>query len=126
MAILFNSFMYFPTLGPLLGPRPWHWLPICIYRPWPQLCIYLPSRQIFIYRPGQSRAWTCIYQCLPPICIYWPWSTIFITVLSICIYLLIYSSSSDSGNISNSSNFLGLDNTNISMPILAWRANLGV
>ena len=66
MAILFNSFMYFPTLGPLLGPRPWHWLPICIYRPWPQLCIYLPSRQIFIYRPGQSRAWTCIYQRRPP------------------------------------------------------------
>ena len=55
---------------------------------------------------------------VPPICIYWPWPTIFITVLWFCIYLLIYSSSSGSSNISNSSNFLGLDNTNISMPIL--------
>ena len=54
----------------------------------------------------------------PPICIYWPWPTIFITLLWICTYPLIYSSSSGSSNISNSSNFLGLDITNISMSIL--------
>ena len=55
---------------------------------------------------------------VPPICIYWPWPTICITVLWIWIYLLICNSSSDNSNISNSSNFFGLDNTNISMPIL--------
>ena len=39
----------------------------------------------------------------PTICIYWPLPTIFITVLWICIDLLIYSSSSGSSIISNSS-----------------------
>ena len=54
-----------------------------------------------------------------PICIYWPWPTICITLLWICIYLLICSSSSGSSNISNSSNFFRLDNTNICMPVLS-------
>ena len=72
---------------------------------------YLPA----LVSPEPGLAYTNL---VPPICIYWPWPTIFITVLWFCIYLLIYSSSSGSSNISNSSNFLGLDNTHISMPIL--------
>ena len=72
---------------------------------------YLPA--LFSSKPGLADT-----NLVPPICIYWPWPTIFITVLWICIYLLIYSSSSGSSNINNSSNFLGLDNTHISMPIL--------
>ena len=72
---------------------------------------YLPA--LFSSKPGLADT-----NLVPPICIYWPWPTIFITVLWICIYLLIYSSSSGSSIISNSSNFLGLHNTNISMPIL--------
>ena len=72
---------------------------------------YLPA----LVSPEPGLAYTNL---VPPICIYWPWPTIFIIVLWFCIYLLIYSSSSGSNNISNSSNFLGLDNTHISMPIL--------
>ena len=96
-----SGHLYFLAPGLLLGPQSWP--PICIYR------------------PCQSGAWACIYQHCPPpppICIYWSCPTIFITALWICIYLLIYSSSSASSNISNRSNFLGLDNVNISMPIL--------
>ena len=72
---------------------------------------YLPA----LVSPEHGLAYTNL---VPPICIYWPWPTIFITVLWFCIYLLIYSSSSGSSNIGNSSNFLGLDNTNISIPSL--------
>ena len=99
------------------------YLGICISRPpaqtlAPNLCLpalapnfYLPA--LVSLKPGLADT-----NLVPPICIYWPWPTIFITVLWICIYLLIYSSSSGSSIISNSSNFLGLHNTNISMPIL--------
>ena len=127
--------MYFLASGPLLGPQPWHWspiciyrpwLPICIYRPWSQLCIYRPWPQIFIYRPWSVQSLDLHIPTSSPQFVFTGPGLIFITALSICIYLLIYSSSSGSGSISNSSNFLGLDNTNISMPILAWRANLGV
>ena len=109
--------------------------PICIYRPTrqfaftgsgsqfvftnpgPKFVFTGPCPKFLFTGPGQSGAWACIYQLVPPICIYWLWPTIFIAVLWICIYLLICSSSCGSSNISNSSNFLGLDNTNISMPI---------
>ena len=82
--------------------------------------LYLPTLTLNFYlsplvSPELGLAYTNL---VPPICIYWPWPTIFITVLWFCIYLLIYSSSSGSSNISNSSNFLGLDNTHISTPIL--------
>ena len=114
------------------GPRPSAWPPalapnLCLPALAPNLYLmtltpnlylqalapnfYLPA----LVSPEHGLAYTNL---VPPICIYWPWPTIFITVLWFCIYLLIYSSSSGSSNISNSSNFLGLDNTNISMPIL--------
>ena len=79
------------------------------YLPTLALNFYLPA----LVSPEHGLAYTNL---VPPICIYWPWPTNFITVLWFCIYLLIYSSSS--GSSSNSSNFLGLDNTHISMPIL--------
>ena len=59
----------FPAPGPLLGPRPWPWPPICIYRPWPPICNYRPWPPICIYQPWPSifiyRPWPP-----PPICIY--------------------------------------------------------
>ena len=86
--------------------------------PVPQF-VFTDSSPKFVFTgPSQSGAGLAYTNIAPLICIYWPWRTIFITVLWICIYLLIFSSSSDSNNISNSSNFLGLDNINISMPIL--------
>ena len=72
---------------------------------------YLPA----LVSPEPRLAYTNL---APPVCIYWPWSKISISVLWFCIYHLIYNSSSGSGNITNSSNFLELGNTNISMPIL--------
>ena len=82
--------------------------------------LYLPTLAPNFYlralvNPEPGLAYTNL---IPQICIYWPCPTIFITMLWICIYLLIYSGSSGYSNISNSSNFLGLENTNISMPIL--------
>ena len=104
--------------------RPWppicvyrSWPPICIYRPWPPICIWHPWLPICIYRLWSIRS-LGLYNLVPPICIYWSLPTIIITVLWICIYLLFYSSSSGSNNISHSSNFLGLDNTNITMAVL--------
>ena len=86
--------------------------------PVPQF-VFTDSSPKFVFTgPSQSGAGLAYTNIAPLICIYWPWPTIFITVLWICIYRLIFSSSSDSNNISNSSNFLGLDNINISMPIL--------
>ena len=99
---------YLPALAPNL------YLPVLVpnlYLPTLARNFYLPT----LVSPEPGPAYTNL---VPPICIYWPWPTIFITVQWFCIYLLIYSSSSDSSNISNSSNFLGLDNTHISVPIL--------
>ena len=121
-----TPFAWFPTPGSLLGPRPWPpalahnlYLPalapnLCLptlapnlYLPAlaPNLCLpalapnfYLPA----LVSPKPGLADTSL---VPPIWIYWPWPTIFITVLWICI-------------ICNSSNFLGLHNTNSSMSIL--------
>ena len=91
--------LYLPTLAPNL------------YLPALALNFYIPA----LVSPEPRLAYTNL---VPSICIYCPWPTVFINVLWICIYLLIYSSSSGSSIISNSSNFLGLHNTNISMPIL--------
>ena len=81
--------------------------------------LYLPTLAPNFYLPAlvSPKPGLADTNLVPPICIYWPWPTIFITVLWICIYLLIYSSSSGSSIISNS-NFLGLHNTNISVSIL--------
>ena len=118
--------LYLPALAPIL----------CLPALAPNLCLtvlapnlYLPTLPPNLYLPALSPNFylpalvspelgLAYTNLVPPICIYWPWPTIFITVLWICIYLLIYSSSSGSSNISNSNNFLGLDNTHISMPIL--------
>ena len=95
---------YLPALAPNLHYQPW--LPICIYRPWPKFAYARPefaytnlvsSICISIYGPGlqlyyRSRAW-------------------------ICIGLTIGSSCSSSSN-SSSSNFFGISNTNICVPIL--------
>ena len=82
--------------------------------------LYLPALALNFYTPAlvSPRPGLACTNLDPPICIYWPWPTIFVTVLWICIYPLIYSSSTGSSNISNSSNLFGLDNTNISMLIL--------
>ena len=108
--------LYLPTLAPNLC------LPVLA----PNLYLtaltpnfYLPA----LVSPEPGLAYTNL---VPPICIYWPWPTIFITVLWICIYLLIYSSSSGSSNISNSSNFLGLDNTKYANFGKLGKANLSV
>ena len=76
-----------------------------------------PGSKFLFTRLGQSEAWACRYQSCPPNLYLLALAYDFITVLWICIYLLIYSSSSGSSIISNG-NFLGLHNTNISMPIL--------
>ena len=117
------------------GPRPSAWLrPSALatnfYLPAlaPNLCLpalapnfYLPALAPNFYLPALASpepglAYTNL---VPPICICWPWPTIFYyCALILRFYLLIYNSSSGSSNINNSSNFLGLDNTHISMPIL--------
>ena len=61
--------------------------------------------------PSQFGTWACICQPCPPQFDFY-YRALYLH------YLLIYSSSSVSSNISNSSNFLELDNTSISMPIL--------
>ena len=99
----------FPIHRPSAGtPAPNLYLtavpPIYIYQPWYQICIYQSWPQIFNYQPWSVRSLGLHIPTLfppPPICIYWPCPTIFITVLWIYIYLLIYSSSSGSSNISN-------------------------
>ena len=127
-----------PTLCLAPGPGSGHrlWPPICIYRLWPPICIYRPWPPICICHP-----WL-------PICIYRPWPRILLparglslhratfspqfvfvfTALAhdlyyrfgtwICIYLIIGGSTSGSSN-SSSSNFFGINNTNICMPSLA-------
>ena len=117
--------LYLPALAPNLclpALAPNLYLPALA----PNLCLpalapnfYLPA--LVSPKPGLADT-----NLVPPICIYWPWPTIFITVLWICIYLLIYSSSSGSSNISNSSNFLGLDNTKYANFGKLGKANLSV
>ena len=86
----------------------------------PGINLYLPALAPNFYLPAlvSPKPGLADNNLVLPICIYWPWPTTFITVLWIYIYLLIYGSSSGSSIISNSSNFLGLHSTNISMPIL--------
>ena len=142
----FLGYLYFLAPSPLLGPQPQPaalvpnlYLPaqapnLSLPAMAPNLYLtalasnlYLPNLAPNLYLAALAPNFPALLSPKPgladtnlvlPICIYWPWPTIFITVLWICIYLLIYSSSSGSSNISNSSNFLGLGNTNISMAIL--------
>ena len=116
--------------GPLLSlrPRPPALAPnLCLQALVPNLYLttlapnlYLPALAPNFYLPAlvSPKPGLADTNLVPSICIYWPWPTIFNIVLWICIYLLIYSSSSGRSIISNSSTFLGLHNTNISMPIL--------
>ena len=105
-------------------PRPFAWPPALtpnLYLTALAPNLYLPALAPNFYLPAlvSPKPGLADTNLVPRICIYWPWPTIFITMLWICIYLLVYSSSSGSSIIiSNSSNFLGLHNTNISMPIL--------
>ena len=93
--------------------------PICIYRPWPQICIYRLWPQIFIYQPWSVRSLGLHIPTLPPQFLFTgPGLRFLLPCSEFAFNLLIYSSSNGSSNISNSSNFLGLDNTNIRMPIL--------
>ena len=63
--------------------------------PVPQF-VFTDSSPKFVFTgPSQSGGGLAYTNIAPRICIYWPWPTIFITVLWICIYLLIFSSSSD-------------------------------
>ena len=62
-----RGYLYFTVPGLLLGPRPWPWPPMCIYRPWHQICIYQPWHQICTSRPWPP-IW--IYRFWPPICVY--------------------------------------------------------
>ena len=109
--------LYLPVLTPNLYLTA---LAANLYLPTLAPNLYLPTLAPNFYlralvNPEPGLAYTNL---ISQICIYWPCPTIFITMLWICIYLLIYSGSSGYSNISNSSNFLGLENTNISMPIL--------
>ena len=126
-----KGYLYFPVPGPLLGswlrPRPpalapnfiyRPWPPNCAYRPWPPICIYQPWPQIFIYQPWSVRSLGLHIPTLFPQFVFTgPGLRFLLPCSQLAFNLLIYSSSSGSSNISNSSNFLGLDNTNISMPI---------
>ena len=90
---------------------------------WPQALVpnlYLPALAPNFYIPAlpSPKPGLAYTNHVPPVCIHWSWPTICITVLWICIYFFICSHSSGSSNISNSSNFFGLDNTNIRMPIV--------
>ena len=82
--------------------------------------LYLPALVPKFYLPAMVNPvpGLAYINLVSQICIYWPSPTICITLLWICIYL-ICSSSSGSSNISNSSNFFRLDNTNICMPVLS-------
>ena len=62
--------------------------------PGPKFLFTGPGPKFLFTGPGQPRAWACIHQHCPHI------------------------ANSGSSNISNSSKILGLDNTNINMPIL--------
>ena len=102
------SNLYLPVLVPdlyLLDLAPNLRLPILAPK------LYLPTL-VFNIITGLAPEF-CIYRaCLLNLCLYlrrWP---------TIDIYLLIGSSSSGSFNSSSSSNFFGIDNTNICMPIL--------
>ena len=83
--------------------------PICIYQPW---------HQMFFTNSCQSRAWACIYQ--PCHLNLYLLALVYDLYYRVLNFHLLFSccSSSGSGNISNSSNFFGLNSTNISMPIL--------
>ena len=127
----FNSrFLYFPAPGPCPWPpifiyRPWPPIfiyrprpPICVYRPWPQVCVYRPYptvsspvRDLSLHIPTLSRQLVFVFKTLVQDFYYWSGAWIY-------IYLIITSKSTGSSNCSSSSNFFGIDNTNISMPIL--------
>ena len=102
------SNLYLPVLVPdlyLLDLAPNLRLPILAPK------LYLPTLVFNIITGLAPEFW--IYRaCLLNLCLYlrrWP---------TIDIYLLIGSSSSGSFNSSSSSNFFGIDNTNICMPSL--------
>ena len=124
------------------GPSSHSWPPICIYRPWPANFIYqrwlqlyllalapnlhLPTLALnlyllalaynFITSPEQKFVYTSIiYQC----CISIYGSGLgFVLPVWICIYLIIGSSSSSGSSNDSSSNFVGINNTNICMSVL--------
>ena len=74
---------------------------------------------MFVTNACQSGAWTFIYQPCHP--------NLYLLALAYDLYYRVLNfhllfnccSSSGTANISNSSNFFGLNNANISMPILA-------
>ena len=99
-------------------PQPSAWTLAPGPGPGPQFVFTVPGPNFFLPALVSSGPGLAYTNFVPSICICWPWPTTFISVLWFCIYLFIYSSSSGSSNISTGSNFLGLDNTNISMQIL--------
>ena len=114
---IMTGWVFVPAPGPFLGSRPWVRPPVLtptlasnLYLPVLVPDLYLLDL-VFNIITGLEPEF-CIYRaCLLNLCLYLrPWPTI-------DIYLLIGSSSSGSFN-SSSSNFFGIDNTNICMPIL--------
>ena len=107
--------------------------PICIYRYWPQFFVYrlwphicllaLPPNLYFptpVYNfYYQSGVWVCIYRpCLPNFhLLALAYVFYYRSGAWIFIYLIIGIISSGSSNTRISSDFSGIDNTNITMPI---------
>ena len=133
---IMTGWVFVPAPGPSFGSRPWVRPPVLtptlasnLYLPVLVPDLYLldlaPNLRLPILAPNLYLPTLvfniitglepefCIYRaCLLNLCLYlrrWP---------TIDIYLLIGSSSSGSFNSSSSSNFFGIDNTNICMPIL--------
>ena len=99
---------------------------ICICRPWPPVCIYqlwlpiynypprpktlLPVRGLSLHIPTLSSQFVFVFTALA-------YDLYYQSGAWICIYLIIGSSSS-SGSSNSSSNFVGINSTNICMTIL--------
>ena len=134
--LVFGS-LYFPAPGRLFSSRPWScpsalvpnlYLPVlvpnCIYRPWPPISIYqpwptilVPVRGLTLHIPTLSHQFVFVFTSLAHDLLYRSGAWI-------CIYRINGSSSIGSSN-SSSSNFFGIDNTNIIISILVNQGKQG-
>ena len=116
--------LHFTVPGPLLHPRPWPWppvpkltllvlVPIFVFTGLgPQFLFTGPSLQFLVLVQGLSLN----ISTLSPKFIFTVPGLQF--MLPVRIYLIIGIGNSGSSNISSSSNFFGIDNSNISMSII--------
>ena len=109
--------LYLPIPDPFLSPRPWPWPPICIYRAWHSICIYRHWPTILLPVRGLSLDILTLFPQFAFVFRALSYNLYYRSGAWICIYFIIGSSSS-SGSSYSGSNFLGINSTNICMPIL--------